>query len=118
VLDDAKINQYLRAKMADWKTRPQELLNRFDQNRDGQLDMHEWQQARQQAHECLLAEHAMKAHVTNISGVEYTLAKPTNRQLFLISAKSPQQLRDSHKNWLAIHLSLLLLLLALYAKLA
>jgi hypothetical protein len=118
VMNDAKINQYLRAKLADWKTRPQELLSRFDQNRDGQIDMHEWQQARQQAHECLLAEHAMKAHVTNISGVEYTLAKPASRQLFLISAKSPQQLRDSHKNWLAIHLSILLLLLALYAKLA
>jgi hypothetical protein len=118
ILDEKKINQYLREKLADWKTRPQQLLNRFDQNRDGQIDMHEWQKARQEAHECLLAEHAMKAHVTNKSGIEYTLAKPNSKQLFLISAKSPQELRDSHKSWLAIHLSLLFLLLALYVKLA
>ena len=118
VLDDAKINQYLREKLADWKKRPQQLLNRFDQNRDGQLDMHEWQQARQQAHQCLLAEHAIQAHNSNKSGIEYTLVKPASNQLFLISAISPQQLRDSHKNWLAIHSYLLLLLLVLYLQLA
>ncbi len=118
LLDDAQINQFLREKLADWKTRPQQLLNRFDQNRDGQLDMHEWQQARQQAHQCLLAEHANQAHNTNKSGIEYTLAKPASNQLFLISAISPQQLRDSHKNWLAIHSCLLLLLLVLYLQLA
>ena len=118
VLNDAKINHYLRDKLADWKTRPQQLLNRFDQNRDGKIDMHEWQQARQEAHQCLLAEHAMKAHITSKSDIAYTLAKPSSKQLFLISAKSPQQLRAAHQNWLAVHLSILLLLLALYAKLA
>lgn len=114
ILDDAKLNQYLRDKLADWKTRSQQLLNRFDQNRDGKIDMQEWQQARQEAHKQVLAEHALLANTND----GFTLHAPVGNHLFLISAKSPQQLRDSHKNWLIIHSSSLGLLCALYLKLA
>lgn len=111
VLDDNAINKLLSKKLANWKANKQQLLNRFDQNRDGQIDLDEWQKARQEAHECLLAEHAMKAHTGS-----FTLKKPTDNHLFLISAKSPQQLRDSYKNWVVTHLGILGLLAFLWVN--
>ncbi len=112
VLDDDAIKHYLSEKLTNWKTNQQQLINRFDQNRDGQIDMAEWQLARQEALKEVKAEHAMQANTGN-----FTLAKPAGK-LFLISAKSPQQLRDSYKMWLAIQLGMLALLLVFFVKLA
>jgi phage terminase Nu1 subunit (DNA packaging protein) len=117
VLDDEAVKKYLIEKLNDWKSNKQQLLNRFDQNRDGQIDMVEWEQARQEAHKQVLAEHAMRANLTNQNGSEFTLAKPAGK-LFLISAKSPQQLHDSYKTWLAIQLGVLAILLVFFIKLA
>ena len=110
-LDDDAIKKHLSKKLAGWKANKQQLLNRFDQNRDGKIDMMEWGKARQEAHECLLAEHAMKAHTGS-----FTLKKPTDNHLFLISAQSPQQLRDSYKNWVVGHLGILALLTLLWVN--
>lgn len=76
--------------------------------------MQEWQLARQEAHKQVLAEHAMQAN----TGAGFTLHAPVGSHLFLISAKSPHQLRDSHKNWLIIHSSLFILLCVMYNQLA
>ncbi len=111
VLDDDEMKKRLSKKLAGWKANKQQLLNRFDENRDGQIDLEEWQKARQEAHECLLAEHAMQAHTGS-----FTLKKPSNNHLFLISAKSPQQLRDSYKNWVLAYLGILGLLTILWVK--
>ena len=111
VLDDDAIKKHLSKKLAGWKANKQQLLNRFDQNRDGQIDLDEWQKARQEAHECLLAEHGMKAHTGS-----FTLKKPIDNHLFLISAQSPQQLRDSYKNWVVGHLGILGLLALLWVN--
>jgi hypothetical protein len=48
----------------------------------------------------------------------FTLKKPTDNHLFLISARSPQQLRDSYKMWLCIHFILLSLLVFIYTQLS
>lgn len=111
VLDDEMIKKLLGKKLAGWKANKQQLLNRFDQNRNGQIDLDEWETARQEAHECLLAEHALQAHTGS-----FTLKKPADKHLFLISALSPQQLRDSYKNWVVGHLCMLLLLALLWLK--
>ena len=111
VMDEKTLNKKLSEKLARLKANKPQLLNRYDQNRDGQIDLHEWEKARQEAHECLLAEHAMQHGLGN-----FTLKKPADHHLFLISAKSPQQLRNSYKNWLFIHLSLLSLLVIIYTQ--
>ena len=113
VLDDSAVKKRLIEKLNDWKANKQQLLNRFDQNRDGQIDMLEWEQARQEARKEVLAENAMQAN--NHAG--FTLAKPAGR-LFLISAKSPQQLRASYKMWLRVQLGVLAILLIFFVKLA
>jgi hypothetical protein len=113
ILDDALMNKEVGAKLRELKANPQQLLRRYDQNLNGQIDMDEWEKARQDVIKEVLAEHAMKAN--NHEG--FALAKPAGK-LFLISAKSPQQLRDSYKTWAAIQLGMLALLLLLFVKLA
>ena len=112
LLDEEAMKKKLTEKLNDWKANKQQLLNRFDQNRDGQIDMNEWEQARHEARKEVMVEQAMQ--VSNSSG--FTLTKPAG-QLFLISVKSPQQLRASYKKWLAVHLGVLALLLIFFAKL-
>lgn len=117
LLDEAALHRAVGTKLVDWKTRPQQLLNRYDQNLNGQIDMDEWQLARRDAINEVNAEHTMQTNLSNKNGSYFTLAKPAGK-LFLISAKSPKQLRDNYKSWIAIHLSLLTLLLVFFIKLA
>ena len=108
VLDDAAINLKLGKKLALLKANKQQLLYRYDHNRDGEIDLNEWEKARQEARQCVAAEHAMRRGTGS-----FTLKMPTDNQLFLISAQSPQQLRNSYKTWCFIHLSLLMGILSL-----
>ena len=103
VLDVNAVNIQLSKKLALLKANKQQLLNRYDHNRDDQIDLDEWENARREARQCLAAERDMRRGTGN-----FTLKKPTDNHLFLISAQSPQQLRDSYKTWCFIHLSLLM----------
>lgn len=118
VLDEATLNRQLGEKLADWKSRQQQLLIRYDQNLNNQIDMDEWEKVRQAAIAEVKAEYAMHANLDSECGSDFTLAKPAGKQLFLISAKSPQQLRNSYKTWMLIHLGSLAVLAAFYLKLA
>ena len=117
LLDEAALNRAVGTKLADWKTRPQQLLNRYDLNLNGQIDMDEWDLARRDAINEVKAEHAMQTKLSNINDDDFTLSKPAGK-LFLISAKSPKQLRANYKMWVAAHLGVLALLLAFYIKLS
>ena len=117
LLDEAALNHLVGTKLADWKTRPQQLLNRYDQNLNGQIDMDEWELARRDAINEVKAEHAMQTNLSNKNDDDFTLTKPAGK-LFLISAKSPKQLRASYKMWVAAHLGVLALLLVFYIKLS
>ena len=117
LLDEAALNSALGTKLADWKTRPQQLLNRYDQNLNGQIDMDEWDLAWRDAINEVKAEHAMQTNLSNKNDCDFTLAKPVGK-LFLISAKSPKQLRTSYKMWVAAHLGVSALLLMFYIKLS
>jgi hypothetical protein len=111
--DSEAVNKEVRTILADLKTRPQQLLNRYDHDRNGEIDMHEWEQARRDAIDQAHAKHAMKAHTGR-----FTLTKPTDKHLFLISAKAPHQLSASYRMWAIIHLVMLVILLFTYFKLA
>lgn len=81
------------------KANKTKLLNRYDQNRDGQIDMQEWEQVRADALRQVENEHAAKTQED-----VYLLAKPAQNKLFLISALSPQKLRSLLTCWHRIHL--------------
>jgi hypothetical protein len=111
-LDEKALNKGVREILLEMKSRPQQLLNRYDQDLSGQIDMQEWEKAREDAIQQVKAQHAMQAHTGS-----YTMAKPENNHLFLISAKSPKQLRTQYQDWLLIHLGFLALLLSFCIKL-
>jgi len=108
--DKAALNLEVRNTLADWKSRPDQLRNRYDHNWDGKIDADEWELARQDAIKQATAKQMMAAHTGN-----FTLSKPADNHLFLISAKSPQQLRNSYQHWSLVHIvTFLFLLFALY----
>ena len=110
--DVEAINRDVRAILTDLKMRPQQLLNRYDHNRNGEIDLEEWELARQDAIKQAHAKHAMKAYTGN-----FTLSKPTGQHLFLISAKAPHELSASYRIWAITHLAVLVILILIYLKL-
>jgi hypothetical protein len=99
--------------LISWKKNPVKLINRFDQNRNGQIDMDEWEIARAEARKEVEARHQMHANTEM-----YTLAKPPKGQLFLISALSPQALRRKYQCWSLSHLAVIVVLMLTYFKIA
>jgi hypothetical protein len=99
--------------LISWKKNPSKLLRSFDQNLNGQIDMDEWELARTEARREVEARHQM--HANNET---YTLTKPKNGQLFLISALSPQTLRQQYRHWSSIHFAVFVVILITYIKLS
>ena len=93
------VNDDVAKLLAELKANKAQLLSRYDQNRDGQIDMQEWEQVRADALRQVENEHALKAQDST-----YMLAKPVQNKLFLISALSPQKLRSLLTCWHRIHL--------------
>ena len=69
------------AVLREWKRRPDTLRERFDSNRDGQIDAEEWEKARQVAEREAsrdLAEQQKRGQI-------HTLSKPPDGRFFLLS---------------------------------
>lgn len=109
--DKTAISKEVRETLADLKQSPQKLLNRYDHNRNGQIDMDEWEAARQDVIRHVHAQRAMKAHTGS-----FILAKPADEHLFLISAKSPQELAASYRRWAIAHFAILVVLILALIK--
>lgn len=97
------------ALLNTWKSNKVSMHMRFDLNRDGQVDMQEWEFARDEARREVERRHQVKMD----DGI-YTLAKPPGNKLFLISALPPQVLRNRYQMWSFVHLVLLMVLLMAY----
>lgn len=87
----------VRDLLADWKANPRELVQRFDRDGDGQVDMNEWQRARGVA----LAEVRDRQRERARQPGAHTLAQPGDRHPFLLSAKSQQELGTRFR-WYAV----------------
>lgn len=71
----------MTAILRDWKQRPQELLQRFDHDRDGQIDVNEWESAREAARE----EARRETRSAMSEGPVHTLRQPRDGRLYLLS---------------------------------
>lgn len=91
--------------LAEWKKDPVQLKKRFDLNGNGEIDMQEWELARQSAIREVEKQHR---EIRAESGVNIIRA-PRDRRLFLISSMSPQKLRQRYQWWSYFHLSVLVL---------
>lgn len=93
-------NQEVSALLAEWKRDHKELLRRFDANRDGQIDMAEWEAARQAAH----AEvDAINAEIRLRDGF-HLMKKPRDGRFFLISNLPPEKFARRYLIWSWYHL--------------
>jgi hypothetical protein len=90
-----------------WKQSKHRLLQRFDLNRDGEVDMHEWELAREHAYAEVKRKHAQQ-----LKNEVHLIAKPT-KGLFVISGISPHKLRAHYRYWAMLHFTLFFLALTL-----
>lgn len=90
-LEQAKQN--MADILFEWKQDYDQLLERFDSDSDGKIDMAEWENARKAAFS-QAKEEAYKNH--NHQEI-HTLTRPPKNQPFIISNKDPQKLSSRYR---------------------
>lgn len=91
--------------LGQWKCDQAQLVERFDRDHDGRIDMDEWEVARATADD----EVAARLRTHELSRPVDTLRKPTDGQPFLISAKSQRELAHYQREGARLGLFFLLL---------
>jgi len=91
--------------LTSWKRDKTGLYNRFDSNKDGEIDAREWELARREAVKEVQLQHR---EIRQSSGVSVVRA-PHDKKLYLISTLSPQKLRSRFMLWTFFHLFVLLI---------
>ncbi|MEY4139327.1 MAG: hypothetical protein RLZZ371_1509 [Pseudomonadota bacterium] len=97
---DLNLRDDVSALLSQWKQDRAALHRRFDLDRNGTLDLMEWELARK------LATHTVEQQHRDIReqpGV-HLLRAPEDGRLFLLSALSPVALRNHFLRWSAFHL--------------
>jgi hypothetical protein len=91
------------ALLADWKQDRPQLLARFDTNRDGEVDLAEWEIARAEARAEVEAGHREKRRRDG----PHLMRQPRDGRLYLLSNRQPGELarRSARMAW--IHLIML-----------
>lgn len=107
---EAEIHQEAGKLITQLKQSKTRLLQQFDLNRDGEIDMHEWELARERAYAEIRAKHAQRQQ-----SEVHLIAKPANKRLFLISGISPHALRQHYQRWAWVHFSFFCLAILLSA---
>ncbi|WP_157673161.1 hypothetical protein [Curvibacter sp. AEP1-3] len=98
------LREDVNALLTSWKQNPAELQRRFDLNRDGEIDLKEWELARRLATRTVEKEHR---NIRAQPGV-HMLRAPQDGRLFLLSPLSPQSLRRRYLLWSGFHLTVCL----------
>lgn len=93
----------IAALLAEWKQDKPALLSRFDTNKDGEVDLAEWEVARR-----LAAEEVNRAHldIRLQPGVQI-MRQPGHRRPYLIANRAVEALTRHYQLWSVFHLSLL-----------
>ena len=84
---------YVASLISSWKQDYDNMLERFDQNGDGNIDQREWQRARR------LAAHQAKQHVAanyDASDV-HIVSKPATGQAYILSTTDPSELSSRYR---------------------
>jgi hypothetical protein len=98
------LGEDVSALLAQWKSQPTELHRRFDLDRNGQIDMAEWELARKLATRTVERQHR---EIRSQSGI-HMLRAPADGRLFLLSTLAPQALRRRYVLWSFLHLTVAL----------
>lgn len=96
------VREDVSALLSHWKQDRVGLHQRFDLDRNGTVDLHEWELARQLATQTVERQHR---EIRQQPGV-HVLRAPEDGRLFLVSALSPQALRNHFLRWSVFHLAM------------
>lgn len=102
---DLNLNEDVSALLAEWKRNRPMLLKRFDLNKDGQIDLQEWELARRAAQREVEKQHR---EIRQQPGV-HVIRVPADGRHYLIANLSPQQLVRKYVRWGWFHLGLFLM---------
>lgn len=98
--DPAEFRAQTSAVLASWKSDRPTLLQRFDINGDGELDLKEWEAAREAAR----AEVSRNNAPRDRKAGTHLMRHPGDKRPFLLSARSPQSLERYLNRWSLFHL--------------
>jgi len=93
----------ISALLAEWKRDPEELMRRFDANRDGTLSEEEWEAARREAKATIDREYTARRALGPVN----LIRRPADGRKFIISVFPPDQLARRFSLWAWLHLGLL-----------
>ncbi len=93
-------NADMGALLAEWKSDRPRLLHRFDRDRNGQLDLGEWELARRRARREIESRHG---EIRATAGTHW-LRAPADGRLFLISNHLPDKLHRIYHIWSWVHI--------------
>jgi hypothetical protein len=92
----------VRDLLKKWKRDPEKLIKHFDRDKDGQIDAHEWENARKVANH-FVRRKQMKRKAPPVTHV---MSKPKNsRQPFLLSSKAQHDLTRRYRLFAAASLA-------------
>ena len=88
--------------LAEWKTNHKALLERFDLNKNGMIDVKEWELARLQAQR-EVRKHNSELQSQSIEGT-HLMRKPGDGRLFLLANEAPNKIGERYRFWSSLHL--------------
>lgn len=88
-------SQDLRELLTEWKKDQQTLLERFDHNGDGQIDLQEWENVRRAALEQVRAANVQRA----LNPEVHVLCRPPDRRPFILSTVTQEALSRRARFW-------------------
>jgi len=77
------INEDVRELIREWKTDTETLMKKFDTNRDGEIDLNEWQKVREEAYKHVMEKHSEQKTLPPVHLMSKTNDK---RRPFILSA--------------------------------
>lgn len=98
--DGPRLREQTSALLTVWKRDQPTLITRFDRNRDGQIDLAEWEAAREAARAAVEKANHKRSQRPGLHRMHH----PGDRRPFLLSARSPQSLERYLNRWSLFHL--------------
>lgn len=98
---DLNVAEDVKHLLAEWKSRPADLLHRFDLDKNGQLDLKEWELARAQARREVLANH----RELRASAELHVMHLPQDGRHYIISDLDPGRLASKYRWWSWFHIA-------------
>lgn len=97
---DFNLKEDVAALLAEWKRNKPMLLERFDLNEDGEIDLQEWELARRAAQREIEQQYR---EIRQQPGV-HVMRTPSDGRHYIIANLSPQQLKRKYVLWGWFHL--------------